>query len=346
MLGFRRALGMKLWTTAFISLAALSAGCSSGGIAPPQLGAPLLARAHKKTQHVHWTLYAGRTYPQVQGAKIPLRAKSKTLDLGGSEQNDLNYTSGMTVDKSGHLWVLSFGKYGGNPVTALVFDLPLKASSLPKYSFVLSGTDGSNALAFDPSGNLWASSPGNNEVLEYSGPFTKSGTLSPALTFDGGDYQPYGIAFDRSAILYISIFNSTGTNSIAVAAPPYTSGPYFLDGLTSPGSLTFDAAGNLYSSSNGSSGAAVVRYDADNLKKGAKPSIVDPTGLPSGSYMSAFAFTSAGDLYVANCGSSGSAGIDVYSTSRSKFGANLKPSLLYSNADIQGAGCAWGIAIH
>jgi sugar lactone lactonase YvrE len=282
----------------------------------------------------------------VQGAKLPLKAKSKTLNIDGNTQNYLNYTSGMTVDKTGHLWILSFGKYGGKPVTALVFDMPLKTSSLPKYAFVLSGTNGSNSLAFDPSGNLWASSPGNNEVLEYSGPFTKSGTLSPAKTLDGGGYEPYGIAFDKSANLYISIFNSTGTNSIAVTAPPYTGAPYFLDGLTSPGSLTFDTAGNLYSSSNGSSGAAVVRYDADNLKKGAKPSIVDPTGLPSGSYMSAFAFTSAGDLYVANCGNSGSAGIDVYPTSRNKFGAKLKPSLLYTNADIQGAGCAWGIAIH
>jgi sugar lactone lactonase YvrE len=320
---------------------------------PPQIGTqtgaalrPLLADAHKKTQHIYWTFYAGTTYPEVQGAKTPLNAKSNLLNVGGDEQNDLNYTSGMTVDKSGHLWILSFGKYSGNPVTVLVFVLPLRASSLPKYSFVLSGAGGSNALAFDPSGNLWTSSPGNSEVLEYSGPFTKSGTLSPVQTIDGGGYQPYGIAFDKSANLYISIFNSTGTNSIAVAAPPYTSGPYFLDGLTSPGSLTFDAAGNLYSSSNESSGAAVVRYDANNLKKGAKPSIVDPVGLPSSSYMSAFAFTSTGDLYVANCGNSGSAGIDVYPTSRKQFSAKLKPSLLYTNADIQGAGCAWGIAIH
>ncbi|MGA2758765.1 MAG: hypothetical protein ABSF08_00415 [Candidatus Cybelea sp.] len=336
---------MKLRITSSIVLAALLAGCSSRGIGPPLFGGPL-TDAHKMTQRVYWTLYAGRTYPEVQGAKLPLKAKSKTLNVGGNTQNYLNYTSAMTVDKTGHLWILSFGKYGGKPVTALVFNLPLKASSLPKYGFVLSGTDGSNSLAFDPSGNLWASSPGNNEVLEYNGPFTKSGTLGPAQTLDGGGHEPYGIAFDKSANLYISIFNSTGTNSIAVTAPPYTSAPYFLDGLTSPGSLTFDAAGNLYSSSNGSSGAAVVRYDADNLKKGAKPSIVDPTGLPTGSYMSAFAFTSAGDLYVANCGNSGSAGIDVYPTSRSKFGANLKPSLLYSNADIQGAGCAWGVAIH
>jgi sugar lactone lactonase YvrE len=144
---------------------------------PPQIGTqtgaalrPLLADAHKKTQHIYWTFYAGTTYPEVQGAKTPLNAKSNLLNVGGDEQNDLNYTSGMTVDKSGHLWILSFGKYSGNPVTVLVFVLPLRASSLPKYSFVLSGTGGSNALAFDPSGNLWTSSPGNKRGLGIQRP--------------------------------------------------------------------------------------------------------------------------------------------------------------------------------
>ncbi len=110
--------------------------------------------------------------------------------------------------------------------------------------------------------------------------------------------------------------------------------------------MAFDKNGNLYSSTNGSSGAALVRYDKDDLKNGDKPSIVDSTGLPSSSYLSAFAFTSTGDLYVANCGNSNSAGIDVYPTSRKQLSPKLAPSLLYSNADIEEAGCAWGIALH
>jgi hypothetical protein len=52
---FRRALGMKLQITSSIVLAALLAGCTSGGIAPPLIGGPL-ADAHKTTQHVYWTL--------------------------------------------------------------------------------------------------------------------------------------------------------------------------------------------------------------------------------------------------------------------------------------------------
>jgi sugar lactone lactonase YvrE len=334
-----------------LALSLAAAGCanpslpSPATVQPAGFGEAAFAAAKKAAHHVYWTLYAGRTYPEVEIAKTPMTKESKVVNIGGGTANDLNYTSGMTFDTSGRLWILSFGHYAGNPNTATVFKLPLKAASTPVYEFVLSGTDGSNAITFDPSGNLWVSSPGNDDVIEYSGPFTKSGTLSPALTLHGGSLQGYGIAFDAKSNLYISIFNSSGTDSIAVAAKPYTSNPYFLDGLTQPGSLTFDKAGNLYASTNGSS-PALVRYDKNDLRSGDTPSIVDPTGLPSGSYLSAFAFTATGDLYVANCGNSNSAGIDVYSTSRQQFGAKLAPSLLYSNADIEEVGCAWGIAAH
>ena len=339
---------MRFRTSLVFATAAAVGACTNPGLAPPANppATTQIVDAKKTAHYVYWTLYAARTYPEVQIAKTPMKKKSKVVNVGGGTANDLNYTSGMTFDKSGRLWILSFGHYAGNPVTVVVFKLPLKPSSTPQYEFVLSGSDGSDALAFDPSGNLWVSSPGNDDVLEYTGPFTKSGTLNPAITLNGGSLVPYGVAFDAASNLYISIANSTGNESIAVEAPPYNSLPYFLSGLVKPGSLAFDKNGNLYSSSNGGSSAALVRYDKNHLKSGDKPSIVDPTGLPASSYLSAFAFTTTGDLYVANCGNASSAGIDVYKTSRKAFSAKLAPSLLYSNADIQQAGCAWGIVTH
>jgi sugar lactone lactonase YvrE len=249
------------------------------------------------------------------------------------------------VDSAGRLWVVSFSKSGASPSEVAVFKLPLKSASVQLYTFVLSGTNGVNALAFDPSGNLWVTSPGNGSVLEYTAPFKKSGTLSPALTVAGPpSYKPSGIAIDKSAAVYVSNFNSTGTQSIGVLRPPYSEEPYFLKGLTAPGGLAFDKAGDLYASSNGTS-HAVARYDSDDLKSGDKPSVVDSTGLPASSYEAAFAFTATGDLYAANCGNSGAAGIDVWPLSRQKFGAKLAPSLLYTTADVTQAGCAWGIAV-
>ncbi|HET6276256.1 MAG TPA: hypothetical protein VFE16_10040 [Candidatus Cybelea sp.] len=325
-------------------------GCSERGAAPavpstitdPQAGtAPAAAQ-----QHVYWTLFAGSQYPQVQIANVPLAKKSKVTSIGARTKNDLIETSGVTFHQN-RLWILSFGQSSGEPTSALVFDLPLKETSAPKYTFVLGNSNGGDALAFDPSGDLWISSPGYHTILEYKGPFTKSGTLAPAKTLNGGNLYSYAIAVDKKGAVYASILNGGLKNSIAVSQPPYKGKPYFLTGLTSAGALGFDSHGNLYASSNGpTSSPALVRYSADNLKKGAKPSIADSAGLPADSYLAALDFTAKGDLYIANCGGPGSPGIDVYPLSSNAFSSKLAPSLEYTNDDITSQGCAWGIAVH
>ena len=132
-----------------------------------QAALPLAATKQK----AYWTLFAGSQYPQVEIGPVPPTKKSKVANVGASAKNDLLYTSGIAFHDN-RLWILSFGQEGGNPNSVLVFDLPLKDTSAPKYAFVLNGTDGGDALAFDPSGHLWVSS-GNKEVLEYKGPFKK-----------------------------------------------------------------------------------------------------------------------------------------------------------------------------
>lgn len=335
-------------------LTAVLAGCVNAGFAPSAPppadsfvsgASPADAPATAK-HYVYWTLFAACSDPQVQYARVPLKSKSKTKNYFCSTKNGLHYTSGMALDSSGRLWILSFSQQGATPSEVAVFKLPLKKSSVQEYTFLLSGSSGGDALAFDPSGNLWVSSPGNATVLEYSGPFTKSRTLKPKRTLGiPSGYNMYSLAFDKSANLYAANFKSTGTNSIGVLAPPYVGkNPYFLNGLTAPGGLVFDKSGNLYASSNGST-PAIARYDAKNLKSGASPNIVDPTGIPAASFEASFAFTAQGDLYAANCGNSSSAGINVWPLSTKKFGSSLAPSVIYTNADVAAAGCAWGIAI-
>lgn len=325
-----------------------AAGSGPPGVTPyAQPLEPIEDAAHKKSR-IYWTLFASCSYAQIQWAAVPLKAKSKAKSLFCSTKNGLHYTSGLAVDSSGRLWVLSFSKSGGSPSEVAVFKLPLTSNSVQQYTFVLSGTNGADAIAFDPSGNLWVSSPGSASVLEYTGPFNTSGTLDPATTVGvPSGYNMYSIAFDKSANLYASNADSTGTNSIGVLAAPYNGQPYWLNGLTAPGGLAFDKSGNLYASSNGTT-PAIARYDSNDLKSGDTPSIVDTTGIPASTYEAAFAFTKSGDLYAANCGgtaSSGVAGIDVWPLSRAKFSAKLKPSVLYSTPDVSQAGCAWGVAI-
>lgn len=303
---------------------------------------PPIGSVHQK---VYWTLFTGKQPTQVQTAKVPLTATSKDASIHNSSQNDLLSTSGMAVDSAGRLWILSYGQANtGNPTYALVFNLPLTAKSVPLHIFTLSNTSGADDLAFDSSGDIWVSSPGNQSVLEYTGPFTQSGILTPTKTLTNSIDDPFAVAVDKNANVYISNYGSTGTHSITVMKPPYTGKPYFLDGLTAPGGLVFDNVGNLYASSNGST-PSVVRYNSNHLKSGDKPSIVDPAGLGATSYEAAFAFTAHGDLYAANCGNNGTAGIQVWPLRQKKFSPKLAPSVNYTNKQIQLVGCAWGIAI-
>jgi sugar lactone lactonase YvrE len=314
------------------------------GVAPVEHGfasASLFGNA-QANQNVYWTLFASSVYPQVQFATIPLIKRSKVTSIYNNAYNLLAYSSGLHVDKAGRLWILAFGPYNGNPGTVSVFTLPLTPKSAPVHTFVLLGTADPDHLTFN-SGHLWVNSHYNNAVLEYTGPFNQSGTLSPALALTDGISSPSGIAFDKKGNLYVSNINSTGNNSIAVfKAPISDEAPYFLDGLQAPGGLIFDKAGNLYASDNVSALSAIVRYDRSNLKSGAMPNIVDKTGLKQ-TYEADFALSASGDLYFANCGTH--AGIIGYATSTKPFSSKLAPSVRFSDVKVRSAGCAWGIAI-
>ena len=333
---------VRLSLLACVVLASACRGPATTSSFVPPAGLSAAISAGKSPQHVYWTLFAGEPYPEVQIAKVPLSAKSKATDIAGSPQNTLNYASGMHVDSSGKLWILVLGYYSGAPGGVSVFDLPLKPKSVPKYTFVLTGTSDPDHLTFDPSGNLWVTSHKNNSVLEYTGPFTTSGALTPATTLTNGITQPAGIAFDKGGNLYVAVL-SNGTKSIAIFPTPISNKkPHYLDGLVGEGGLIFDAKGNLYASSDGNP-TAIARYNSNDLASGDKPSIVDSTGLPDEGYESDFALTATGNLYFANCGTSPS--IFVYPTSTKTFSSKLAPSVDYTNTNITKAGCAWGIAI-
>jgi hypothetical protein len=296
-------------------------------------------------QKVYWTLDGASGISQVQFANVPLRARSKVTTIDSNSNNMLVFSSDMRFDAEGRMWIYTFGRYGGNPGSVNVFDLPLTKKSRPRYQFVLQGTNGLTHMSFDASGNLWVTGGTQccTAVLEYTGPFNKSGTLLPAMTLTKGIQSPWGLAFDKNGNFYVSNSASDMKHSIAVFTAPISNRqPYFLTGLQRPGGLIFDVAGNLYASDNSTSLSAIVRYNSDHLTAGAQPDIVDPTGL-HGIYEENFAFTSAGDLYFSNCGRHAS--IYWYPTSKKPFAAGLAPSLNYTNHYINGVACVWGIAI-
>ncbi len=338
-------------------LAALLAGCnagsvsslpgSSGGALSNKWGAGLsnLFEPNAKKQSVYWTLFTETSDPQIEFAALPLTANSQSTDIYGTSQNMLNQTSAIGFDKAGRLWAFSWNTGSGNPGNAYLFKLPLTSSSVPIYAFVLSQTSDPDHFRFDKSGNLWVNSYGTGTILEYKGPFTKSGTLTPALALTAGiGPNNSGLAFDKHGNLYVSILASTGTKSIAVfAAPIQNKTPYYLNGLTGPGGLIFDKHDNLYAQNDpGGINDAIVRYNSNDLKSGDSPSIVDPTGLYGMMYEAEFALDSTGNLYDADCGAM--AQIFVYPTATQQFSSTLAPSVAYTNQYIA-EGCAWGIAV-
>lgn len=293
---------------------------------------------------VYWTLGGSSTGPQIQSAAVPLRKYSQAQTTFADPRNGLSTTSGIAIDRTGkRVWVLTFGKERYGPTVLAVFNLPLTASSAPAHRFVLGGSDFSEYLTFDAAGHLWVTSRHNDMVLEYTGPFDRNGTLVPQIKLHQGLKEPMDLAFDPHGNLYVSNFASTGERSIVVYKAPISKRkPYYLNGLVYPGALAFDKNGNLYSSTNGPSYSATVRYDANDLTSGSRPSIVDPLKLYH-AYGASFAFSSTGDLYVANCGAGAS--VFVYPTGEKPFTSKLPPSLDYTDYEIEVTACVWGIAV-
>jgi Bacterial Ig-like domain (group 2) len=313
-----------------------------------QSGGALLTVTAVPAQTIYWSLFdAQTTTPQIQSAALPLMTSSTLTNVPWS--TTLRGTAGMTFDATGRLWVISYPQGGG--IIAAVFVPPVTPASTPALQFTLPASGDIDYLTFDSIGNLWASDYDNDVEYKFAPPFTSSRILVPSVTLAlPGISHPTGIAVDATGNVYVSNLGSSGTNSIAVFTAPVTSASapaYHLNGLYAPGTVQFDSHGNLYASTGSiSNQTGIARYNSNNLMSGAMPNIVDQTGLGTQNYGAAFTFDAAGNLFVADCGNGGTAGIRSYPTATNPFSSTLAPSATYSNASINSLGCVWGIAIH
>src|ERR1700722_407892 len=224
---------------------------------PTPAPTPTATASAPPVQTVYWTLFygdgSGTLEPhQVEYANTPLTAGSTYTDVSGTNANVLRCTNAMAVDGSGHIWILAAQSSCSRPYTSVLdeFAPPITPQSTPIATYTLSPPGLADAMTFDSSGDLFVGDVYNNQVLEYAGPLTGGGTLSPALTLSSGLNQPNGVAVDTHGNLFVSNGKSTGTSSIAVFHTPVSTmtTPTFLSGLTNPGGLILDSAGNLYGS--------------------------------------------------------------------------------------------------
>ncbi len=345
---------MKLLSVVFALVVPFVAGCSGQALKQPSLpalpapsiGGDAAAKigSNATAQNVYWTLFYAQPNPQVEIAKLPLKATSQVTRIDGNGDNQFVCANAIRSVGS-KLWVMNLSPcHASDSSIVQVYSLPLTTHSKPTLTFVLSGPVDGDHMTFDASGNLWVSSEGNNTVYEYTGPFTSSGTLQPAKRITLGLKTPQGLGFDSKGRLFVANTGTTsGKNAIAIFKPPISnSNPQFLKGVIAPSGLIFDHDGNLYVSSNGTTGA-IAQYASNHLTAGDSPSVVDSKGIAPGEFGADLNFDSAGNLYDADCGDK--PGIYSYPTATKSFSSTLAPSF-YTNKSIKSIGCVWGIAIH
>jgi hypothetical protein len=332
----------------FLVIAALLAGCAGQATLPRSSTAQVLTSDLTETPHakqlLYWSLYEDAPNPQIQFATMPLKKSSKAKTIPGNSDNGLAKASDMHIDRLGWMWVLTAGTASSAYGALDVFALPLTPKSAPKYRFILSEAQNPKYFAIDSKGNVWVNSI-SNMVLEYVGPFKKSGTLRPKLKLTKMG-SPNGMAFDKHGNLFVANGASSGKSSIAIYPKPIKNiKPKYLDGVFQPSGLIFDKKGNLYVGQDFTDDLLVARFNSNNLKPGSKPSVTDSHGTPGAFSPVDFAFSNDGDLYVTNCSSY--AGIIVFPTSHKAFTNTLAPSVIYTNSVTVGVSyCVWGIAIH
>ena len=147
--------------------------------------------------------------------------------------------------------------------------------------------------------------------------------------FAPGSKQPYmdmalglfvgGVAFDQSGNLYVALTGTYDRNSISVYAPGNTKPirSFSIPTSRSPAQvLAFDAAGNLYALLPQENGPAVVLVFPPN---GSYPTRTISKGLENFKNYPTMAVDPAGDVYVADRGTSSTTGsIVVYAAGQSK----------------------------
>ena len=166
---------------------------------------------------------------------------------------------------------------------------------------------------------LYESSPGVIQTIN------SSGTISPFVT---DQFDPQGLAFSSSGILYVSNF---GTNSIEKYSLTGADLGTFASGatLSGPEGMAFDSAGNLYVANQ--SDNTIEKFSTTGVASvfvsAASGLLNSPTSL---------AFDSSGNLYVTNYGSNSIQRFSAAGTSLGTFasggGLDGPAGLAFDNA--------------
>ena len=207
--------------------------------------------------------------------------------------------SGLAVDSTGNVWV-------SDALLNVVYEMTpaqLGAGGAPTPAVTLSATgtslDQATSLAFDSSGNLWATNEANNTVVEFAkASLAATGSPAPAvvLSASGGSLNhPEGLTFDPTGNLWVTNtaantlvkFAKASLASSGAPAPAVTISAT-AGSLAAPFGVTFDLNGNIWVSNQTNN--SLVSFTPAQLAstgspvptttvKGAATGMNTPTGL-------------------------------------------------------------------
>ncbi len=187
--------------------------------------------------------------------------------LGGSALSDV---AGLAFDANGNLWSANAGS--GSLVEYSASQLA--ASGGPAPAVIITGLSEPLGIAFDASGDLWAAGAG--ALVEFTpSQLSASGSPTPAITIgdDGSNSlnSPLGMAIDAAGNVWVANGNTPPYSLVKFSASQLTASgtpvpAVILTGgsITAPGSIAFNASGNLWVS-NFFTAPPVVEFAASQL---------------------------------------------------------------------------------
>jgi sugar lactone lactonase YvrE len=201
-------------------------------------------------------------------------AQSPAITITGAT-GAINGADDAAFDTSGNMWVSNW--FGHSITEFAAADIKASGSVVPTVTISTVATDlaGLQKIAFDNSGNLWASNGTFSKVMEFTAAQLKTGgAIAPAVVMGGTAFSsPIGLAFDASGNLWVSNPGNSTLVQIAAATLKASGTPTAAVTITSvTGDLLglwqiqFDSNGNLWVPCQGST--SVVGFTPAQLKAG------------------------------------------------------------------------------
>ena len=176
------------------------------------------------------------------GKVLKFNLRNKATTLGSAAQF---FFEGLAIDNAGNVYVMGTDTSPTAAGTIFKFTPSGERIVFGSVPGVPDNPVANLGLAFDSTGNLYATASGAQTIYKFAPDGTRTVFVGPDA-FAPGEY-PAGLAFDSSGNLFVSIetLSDPGADSIVYFSPTGVKSP-FATGLTTPRGLAFDSSGNLF----------------------------------------------------------------------------------------------------